>query len=83
LSTTLRRELWTCNPSLRWSNEVHLREPVQEKVYPRASCAYHLCQGLLTHLGDYSLGVTFLAEMSQEKQYPGQSLFTGIEKRVN
>jgi hypothetical protein len=26
----------------------------------------HLCKGFLTHLGDYGLGLTFLAEMSQQ-----------------
>jgi hypothetical protein len=37
----------------------------------------------LTHLGDYSLGLTFLAEMSQQQQYPSEPLFAGIEKLIN
>jgi SEC-C motif len=31
---------------------------------PRASGAYHFCEGLLTHFRDYSLWLTVLAELS-------------------
>ncbi len=51
-------------------NETQLSEPIHEKTDARPSCAYHFCEGLLTDLGDYSLGRAFLAEMSQQEQYP-------------
>ena len=47
-------------------NEAHRPEPVHEETDPRPGCAHHLREGLLTHLGDYNLGLTFLAEMSQQ-----------------
>src|SRR5579872_825244 len=50
---------------------------------PRAGCAYHRGEGLLTDRGDHSLGYAFLAEMSQQQQNSGQPLFAGIEKLVN
>src|ERR1017187_102971 len=33
-------------------NEPQFPKPVHEKAHPRASCAYHLCEGLLTDIGD-------------------------------
>jgi len=47
-------------------NEAHLPEPVHEKTNPRPGCAHHLGEGLLTHLGNYSLLLTVLPEMSQQ-----------------
>ena len=47
-------------------NESQFPEPVHEKANPRASRAYHFCEGLLTHFGDESFGFTVLAEMSQQ-----------------
>jgi len=70
-------------PALAIVEEAQLSEPIHEKTDPRPGGAYHLCEGLLTHLGDESLGLTVLAEMSQQQQYAGQSFFTGIEKLVN
>ena len=64
-------------------NKSQFPEPVHEKANPRASRAYHICEGLLTDLGDYSLGLPFLAEVSQQQQNPSQSFFAGIEKLVN
>ena len=64
-------------------NEAHLPEPVHEEIHPRPRCAHHLCEGLLTHLGDYSLGFTFLAEMSQQEQHAGEPFLSEIEKLVN
>ena len=47
------------------------------------ACACHVGEGLLTDLGDYSLGRAFLAETSKQEQNPGYSLFAGIEELVN
>jgi hypothetical protein len=47
-------------------NESQFSEPVHEKTDSRPGCAYHFRERLLTHLGDYSLGLTFLAKMSQQ-----------------
>ena len=64
-------------------NESQFPEPVHEKTDPRPRGAYHLCEGFLTHLGDYSLGSAFLAEMSQQQKNTSKALLTGIEKLVN
>jgi hypothetical protein len=47
-------------------NEPQFSEPVHEKANPRASGTDHFRQHRLTHLGDYSLGHAFLAEMSKQ-----------------
>jgi hypothetical protein len=47
-------------------NETQFPEPVHEKANPRASGTDHFRQHLLTDLGDYSLGLAFLTEMSQQ-----------------
>jgi len=61
-------------------NEAHLSEPVHEKADPRTGWTYRVCKGLLTDLGDYSLGDAFLPEVSKPQQNPSQSLFAGIKK---
>jgi hypothetical protein len=61
-------------------NEARFPESVHEVAHPRASCTHHLREGLLTDLGDYSLGCALLAEMSEQQQNPSQSFFTGIKK---
>jgi len=63
--------------------EAQFSEPVHEKTDPRPGCAYHLGEGFLTDLGDYSLGHTVLAEMGKQEQNPSESLFAGIEELVN
>ena len=45
-------------------NEPQFPEPVHEKTDPRPRCAYHLCERLLTDLGDQDLGLAVLAELS-------------------
>src|SRR5450755_2043338 len=70
-------------PALAIVNKSQLSESIHEKTDSRPSCAYHFRETLLTHLGDYSLGLTFLAEMSEQKKNTGESFFTGIEKLVN
>jgi hypothetical protein len=70
-------------PALVIVNEAQCAELVHEMADPRAGCAYHLRESLLTDFGDYSLGCAFLAEMGQQQQDSGQSLFAGIEKLVN
>jgi hypothetical protein len=62
---------------------VPVLEPVHEKADPRPGRAYHLPERLLTDLGNYSLGNTFLTKMSKQEQNPSQSLFAGIEKLVD
>jgi hypothetical protein len=69
-------------PALAIVNKAQLSEPIHEKTDSRAGCAYHLCERLLTHLGDYSLGLTFLAEMSKQKKNTGESFLAGIEELV-
>jgi hypothetical protein len=64
-------------------NEPQFPEPVHEEANPRASCTYHLCEGLLADCGDYRLGHTFFAKMSRQKQDSGQPFFAGIEELVN
>jgi len=51
------------------------------KKLARPFCTEHFCQGLVTHLGDRSLLLTFLPKMSQ--QHSDQSFLAGIEKLVN
>jgi hypothetical protein len=38
----------------------------RKKLTPRPGGAYHFCQHFLTHLGDHSLLLTFLPEMSEQ-----------------
>jgi len=49
----LRSELWNLQiiPGVI-VNEPQFPKPVHEKANPRANRAYHLCEGLLTDLGD-------------------------------
>src|ERR1700681_4505885 len=70
-------------PALSVVNKAELSEPIHEKIDSRPGCAYHFCEGLLTHLGDYSLGLSFLAEMSKQQKNTGESFLAGIEKLVN
>ena len=51
-------------------DEPQFPKPVHEMAYPRASRAYHLCEGLLADIGDWSVVHAFLAEVSQQQQYP-------------
>ncbi len=64
-------------------NKSQFPEPVHEEANPRAGRADHLGQSFLTDLGDNGFGNAFLAEMSQQQQNPGESLFTGVEEVVN
>jgi hypothetical protein len=64
-------------------NEAQLSEPIHEKTDPRPGSAYHVCEGLLIDLGDYSLGHAFLAEMRKQEQNPSEPLFAGVEELVN
>ena len=52
------------------ANESQRSKPIHEETDPRPGCAYHLCKGLLTHLGDYSLGRPFLSEVRKQQQKP-------------
>ena len=63
--------------------EAQLSEPVHKKNDTGPGCADHLGQGLLTDLGDYRLRHAFFSEASQQEQYPGQSLFAGIEELID
>jgi hypothetical protein len=64
-------------------NEPQFPKPVHKQIDPRASCAHHLCQSLLTDLGSRNFGLAVLAEVGQQEQNASKSLLTGIEKLVN
>jgi hypothetical protein len=64
-------------------DEAQFPESVHEKADPRPGCTDHLRQGFLAHLGDYSLGHAFLAEVSEQQQEPSQSFFAGIKELVD
>jgi len=64
-------------------NKSQFPETVHEEADPRAGCAHHLSQHLLTDLGNYTLRFAFLAKMSEQQKDPGQSFFAGIEELVN
>ena len=53
-------------------DESQFPEPVHEEADPRARCADHFRQHLLTDLGNSRLGFAFLAEMSKQQKDPGQ-----------
>src|ERR1039458_6342968 len=63
-------------------NETQFPEPVHKKTDSRTSRAYHLGQGLLTDLGNYRLGYTFLAKTGEQQKDPGQPFFARIEKLI-
>ncbi len=60
-------------------NKAQVSESVHEKADPRAGCAYHFRQYLLTNLGNNGLGCAFLTKMSQQHQDSG-SLFSLVLK---
>ena len=64
-------------------NKAQFSEPVHEVADPRAGCADHFRQHLLTDLGNYRLGCAFLAKMSEQQKDPGQPLFAGIEELID
>ncbi len=64
-------------------NEAQFSEPVHEKAHPRAGCADHFRQHLLTDLGNNSLGYSFLTKMSEQQEDPCQPLFARIEKLID
>jgi hypothetical protein len=47
-------------------NKAQFSEPVHEEADPLAGCAHHLCQHLLTDLGNYPLPFSFLAKMGKQ-----------------
>jgi hypothetical protein len=50
--------------------EARFSEPIHEKTDAQTGCACHSGEGLLTDLGDDSIGRAFLAEMSAREQNP-------------
>jgi len=56
--------------SLAIVKESQLPESVHEKTYSGPGSAYHLGERFLADLGDYSLGDSLLAEVSQQQQEP-------------
>jgi len=64
-------------------NESHFPEPVHEEADPRAGGADHFRQHRLTDLGNYRLGLAFLAKMSEQQQDSGQPFFARIEKLIH
>ena len=55
-----------------------MKKLTRERVVPIISARV-----FWTDLGDNGFGNAFLAEMSQQQQNPGESLFTGVEEVVN
>jgi len=64
-------------------NESQFPKPVHEEAHPRASCTHHLCQRLLTDSGNSNFVLALFAEVSEQCEHPGKSLFAGIEELVN
>src|SRR4030081_1675627 len=64
-------------------DETQLPEAVQEEIHSGAGGADHLCQSRLTDLGNDSLWLSLLAEVSQQEKDPRSSLFARIEKLVD
>jgi len=64
-------------------DETWFSEPVHEETDARSGGADHLCQGLLTDLGNYNLRHAVLPEVSEQQQNSSESLFAGIEELVN
>src|SRR6187401_962619 len=64
-------------------DEAMLSELIHEMTDPRPGRADHFRQGGLVNSGKHGLGSTFLAKMSQEQEYPGQSLLAGVKELVD
>jgi hypothetical protein len=64
-------------------NEPQFPKPVHEEIDSPATRAPHLCQRLLTDLGDRNFGLSVLAEMGEQKKNASQSFLAGIEKLIN
>ena len=64
-------------------NKSQFSEPVHEEADPRAGGADHFRQHRLTDLGNYRLGLAFLAKMSEQQQDSGQPFFARIEKLIH
>ena len=64
-------------------DKTQLLELVHEMTDPRPGGAHHLRQVFLIDSGQDTLGATFLAEMSQQQETPGQTLLAGVEKLVD
>jgi hypothetical protein len=62
-------------------NESQFSEPVHEESDPRAGCAYHLGEGLLTDRGDYAVGDAVLTEVSKQEEDPRQPLSLELKTR--
>ena len=60
-------------------NKSQFPKIVHKKTDPRPGCADHLSEDRLTDLRNYGLVLTFLAEMSQQQQQPGQSFLARIK----
>ena len=64
-------------------DKTQLPELVHEMTDPRPGGAHHLRQVFLIDSGQNTLGATFLAEMRQQQETPGQTLLAGVEKLVD
>jgi hypothetical protein len=56
-------------------HESQFPKPAHEEAHPRTSCPHHLCQRLLTDSGNSNFVLALLAEVSQQWEHPGKSLF--------
>ena len=59
-------------------DKAQIPELIHEMTDPRTGRADHLRQRILIYCGNYGFGSTFLAEMSQQQQNPGQTLFAQL-----
>lgn len=64
------------------ANEAQPPEPIDKEIDSRAGRSHHLCQSLLTDLGDRNFGLSVLAELSQQGENASKAFLTGIEKLV-
>jgi hypothetical protein len=65
------------------ANEARVPELVHEEVNPRASCAHHLWQSLLTDGGNHNFGLSVLAKVCEQQENASKSFLAGIKKLVN
>ncbi len=47
-------------------NKAQFSEAIHEEADPRARCAHHFGQRLLADLGNYRLGLAFLAKLGEQ-----------------
>jgi hypothetical protein len=77
-----QRTIYT-HPTAVVVNVAKIAKPIEEEADTGSGGPYHICQSLLTYLGDNRNGLRFLAEVSHHHQQPGEALFAGIEQMID